>query len=432
MNRIEEMIRELCPEEVEYHSFGELCNYIRGITYNKSQEAKAATEDSWRVFRANNITLSSNTLNFDDVKLVSKNVKVKEIQLLRKGDILICAGSGSKEHVGKVAYISEDIDYTFGGFMAVIRCPEKLNSRFLFHLLTSRMFSDYLCSALNSTTINNLSAGIIKDFLIPVPPLAIQNEIVNILDKFTELEAELEAELESELDARRVQYEYYRNKLLTFNGITPPLEGEVKWLTMNEIGTLVRGSGLQKKDFVEHGIGCIHYGQIYTYYGTFAKSTKSFVLPLMADKLTKVEQGDLIIACTSENVDDICKTVAWLGDSTIVTGGHAIVFKHRQNAKYLAYYFQTKMFFDQKRKYARGTKVMDITVKDLEKIVIPIPPIEEQQRIVAILDKFETLVNDISEGLPAEIAARRQQYEYYRDKLLTFKRKEDGKIQPCS
>lgn len=95
------MIRELCPDGVEYCKFGETCKYIRGITYNKSQEAKSVTDDAWRVLRANNITLSSNTLNFDDVKLVSKSVKVKEAQLLRKGDILICAGSGSKEHVGK-------------------------------------------------------------------------------------------------------------------------------------------------------------------------------------------------------------------------------------------------------------------------------------------------------------------------------------------
>ena len=210
----------------------------------------------------------------------------------------------------------------------------------------------------------------------------------------------------------------------------PPLKNEVKWLAMNEIGTFTRGNGLQKKDFVERGVGCIHYGQIYTYYGTFAKSAKSFVPPLLANKLTKVESGDLIIACTSENVEDICKAVAWLGDDTIVTGGHAIVFKHGQNAKYLAYYFQTDMFSDQKRRYVRGTKVMDITANDLGKIIIPIPPMKEQQRIVAILDKFETLVNDISEGLPVEIAARRQQYEYYRDKLLTFKRKEDAKIQP--
>ena len=182
----------------------------------------------------------------------------------------------------------------------------------------------------------------------------------------------------------------------------------------------IRGNGLQKKDFTEQGVGCIHYGQIYTLYGTFTESTKSFVSPELAERLVKVEKGDIVIACTSENIEDVCKSVAWLGDNTIVTGGHATVFKHKQNSKYIAYYFQTQMFAEQKRKYARGTKVIDIKASDIGKIMIPIPPMAEQQRIVDILDKFETLVNDISEGLPAEIVARRQQYEYYRDKLLTF------------
>ncbi len=183
---------------------------------------------------------------------------------------------------------------------------------------------------------------------------------------------------------------------------------------------MVRGSGLQKKDFVESGVGCIHYGQIYTYYGTFADKTKSFVSKELANKLKEVEKGDLVIATTSENVQDVCKAVAWLGEQEIVAGGDLAIFKHNENPKYLAYYFQTPSFADQKRKYAKGTKVIRVYAKDLAKIKIPIPPLAEQKRIVSILDKFEALVNDISIGLPAELAARRKQYEYYRGRLLTF------------
>ena len=184
---------------------------------------------------------------------------------------------------------------------------------------------------------------------------------------------------------------------------------------------MVRGNGLQKKDFTESGIGCIHYGQIYTCYGTFTGKTKSYVSEELARTLKKVNKGDLIITNTSENEDDVCKTVAWLGDEEIVTGGHATIFKHNENPKYLAYYTQTPMFTAEKRKYATGTKVIDVSANNLGKIKIPIPPLEEQNRIVGILDKFDALVNDISAGLPAEIKARRQQYEYYRNKLLTFK-----------
>ncbi|MDR2907624.1 MAG: restriction endonuclease subunit S [Bacteroidales bacterium] len=191
---------------------------------------------------------------------------------------------------------------------------------------------------------------------------------------------------------------------------------------MSEIGELIRGNGLQKKDFTESGIGCIHYGQIYTYYGTFADKTKSFVSEEAARKFKKAQKGDLIIATTSENVEDVCKTVAWLGDGEICISGETYIFKHNENPKYLAYYLQTPMFFDYKKQNATGTKVIRIHGDKLGKFRIPIPPLEEQNRIVAILDKFEALVASTSsatEGLPAEIKMRRQQYEYYRNKLLT-------------
>ena len=276
---------------------------------------------------------------------------------------------------------------------------------------------------------------VVSPLLIPIPPLEVQEEIVRILDRFSDYAAELQAELQ----ARKEQYEYYRNLLLTFNpaGCAGEADDEqegsvttrgghsypIQWKTMGEVGTFIRGNGLQKKDFTESGVGCIHYGQIYTYYGTFTTETKSFVSPEMASKLLIVNPGNLVIACTSENVEDVGKAVAWLGNNDIVTGGHSVVFRHNINPKYVAYFFQTQTFFAQKKRYAYGAKVIDIKTEDLAKIVIPIPPLELQEKIVAVLDRFETLVNDLSEGLPAEIAAVKEQYEYYRNRLLTFKEK---------
>ena len=200
----------------------------------------------------------------------------------------------------------------------------------------------------------------------------------------------------------------------------------VEYKKLGEVGTFVRGNGLQKKDFTETGVGCIHYGQIYTYYGLYATHTKSFVNDSLAQKLTKVKKGDVIIACTSENIEDVCKSVAWLGDEDIVTGGHACVFSHNENPKYIAYLFQTETFFQQKKKYARGAKVIDIKVSDLSKIEIPIPPLPVQEEIVRILDHFTNLAAELQAKLEAELQARKEQYEYYRNKLLTFDKIGEG------
>lgn len=203
----------------------------------------------------------------------------------------------------------------------------------------------------------------------------------------------------------------------------------VKYKAMSEFGTMIRGSGLQKKDFTEQGVGCIHYGQIYTYYGTYTSETKSFVSGELAQKLKKVNKGDLVIAVTSENVEDVCKCVAWLGEDEIVTGGHSAIFKHNQNPKYLSYYFQTDEFFKQKKKIANGTKVIEVSPNKLQNIKIPLPPLEIQHEIVRILDNFTELTAELTEKLTTELTARKKQYEYYRDEL--FGRNYEEMIKRC-
>lgn len=187
----------------------------------------------------------------------------------------------------------------------------------------------------------------------------------------------------------------------------------VEYVPLSSIGTIKRGNGLQKKDFVKTGIGCIHYGQIYTKFGLFIDKTLTYVDKDLADHLLHIEKGDLVIACTSENVEDVCKAVAWLGDDSIVTGGHSCVLHHNQNPKYIAYFFQTESFQRQKRKYAYGTKVIDIKPDSIAKIEIPVPPLPVQEEIVRILDNFTEL--------QAELQKRKQQYNYYLDNLLNFK-----------
>ena len=275
----------------------------------------------------------------------------------------------------------------------------------------------------------SLTQKILNKIKIPIPPLETQQKIVKILDKFTELEAMLETALEAELALRKRQYQYYRDFILDFDnqiggGIADGYKGRLKdvvWKTLGEVGTLIRGNGLQKKDFTEDGIPAIHYGQIYTHYGTFASKTKSFVSARLAEKLKKAQYGDVLIAGTSENIQDVMTPVGWLGGE-IVFSGDMFAFRPNTeiNTKYLTYMLQTTMFQKYKEKYAQGTKVIRVKGENFLKFEIPIPPLPEQEKIAAILDKFDTLTHSISEGLPHEIALRRKQYEYYREQLLAF------------
>ena len=190
---------------------------------------------------------------------------------------------------------------------------------------------------------------------------------------------------------------------------------------MDTIGQFIRGSGIQKSDFTDSGVGCIHYGQIHTHYGIHAKNTLSFVSSALAARSRKAQPGDLVIATTSEDDEAVAKAVAWIGTKEVAVSSDALIFRHAENPKYLSYLFQSTLFHNQKKPYITGTKVRRVSSQSLGKIQVPLPSLEEQARIVAILDKFDALVNDLSSGIPAEIAARRQQYAHYRDHLLSFK-----------
>ena len=204
------------------------------------------------------------------------------------------------------------------------------------------------------------------------------------------------------------------------------LDGEkVEWKTLGEVGTFVRGTSFQKKDFEEKGVGCIHYGEIYTRYSLFAEKTISYLNEEIANKARKAGYGDLIIATTSENDDDVCKSVAWLGSENIVVSNDACYYHHTLNPKYVAYFFRTDEFQRQKRTYITGTKVKRVNANDLAKITIPIPPLRVQSRIVEILDKFTQLEAE----LEAELEARNKQYDFYRNRLLDFALRDDLKGQ---
>ena len=190
----------------------------------------------------------------------------------------------------------------------------------------------------------------------------------------------------------------------------------VEYKKLGDIATISRGGNFQKKDFLTEGVPCIHYGQIYTKYGLFADKTFTFISEECAKKQKMAQPNDIVMAVTSENIEDVCKCLAWLGDEPVAVSGHSAIIHHNQNAKYLVYYFHSQMFFAQKRKLAHGTKVIEVTPDTLSNIVLPVPPIQVQNEIAKTLDYFTGLTAELT----AELTARGIQYSYYRNKLLTF------------
>ena len=407
--------RLLDGETVEWKTLGEVCEYIRGITYNKAAETNDS--DGWKVLRANNISLTTRTLNFNEVKRVKKTTKVSDKQKLYKGDILICAASGSKEHIGKTAYIESNTPYTFGGFMGVLRVKENtsISSRYLFHYLGSSIFTNYLSSALKSSTINNLNSGIISPFPIPLPPLRVQARIVEILDKFTQLETELEAELE----ARNKQYDFYRNRLLDFVH-RDDFDGKVKWKTLEEAFNTRNGYTPSKinDDFWKDGtIPWFRMDDIRAN-GRILYDSALHITP-QAVKRNGLFKANSIILATSATIGEHA-----LLQQDALTNQRFTNFEIKEELqelllpKFAFYYF---FIIDEWcKKHTIIGNFPSVDTQQLMEQPFPLPPLSEQRRIVEILDRFDTLTNSISEGLPREIALRRKQYEYYRDALLRF------------
>ena len=414
MSELTKLLTSYCPNGVEYKKIGEIGVLFGGLT-GKSKEDFKNGNAKFITYR-NIYSNPSLDLNIQDkVKILDDEKQ----HIVRYGDILFTGSSETPDECGmsSVVTVQTNEDLYLNSFCFGLRLHnlEEYNLHFLKHLLRSNDVRGQIKQTASGVTRYNISKKRFVNISIPVPPIEVQTKIAEILDRFAEYAAELQAELQ----ARHEQYEYYRNKLLTFNEIGGGIQGVI-WMKMSEIGTFIRGNGLQKKDFTESGIPCIHYGQIYTHYGTFATKTKSYVSSETAKKCKKAHCGDLVFATVSENIDDVCKCVAWLGNEEICISGDSLAFSHNQNPKYIAYYFQTYAFARYKRSRVTGTKVIRLHQSQLEQFEIPIPSLAEQARIVNILDKFERLVSDLVQGLPAEIAAVQEQYEYYRDKLLSF------------
>jgi len=340
----------------------------------------------------------------------------------RDGQTIVIAGSGA--YAGFVSWWEQPI---FVSDAFTVKPSDLLLARYCYHFLINMQQQLHECKS--GGGVPHVYPRDVAPIQIPIPcpdnpekSLAIQAEIVRILNTFTALTDELT----DELTDRKKQYNYYRDRLLSFE------KGEVEWKTLGEIGEFIRGKRFTKADYVDEGIQAIHYGEIYTHYGVSASHTLSQVRAEMAASLRYAIPGDVVMAGVGETVEDVGKAVAWIGSEKVAIHDDSYAFRHSINPKFVSYMMQTTTFINEKAKYVSSGKVKRLLINGIEKVRIPIPypndpkkSVAEQARIVAILDKFDTLTTSIREGLPREIALRQKQYEYYRDLLLTFPKSEE-------
>lgn len=374
MNKIEQMLQALCPNGVRYLSLGECIEIYTGIQFNKRDMSEVGT---YPVLNG-----GINPSGFSE--------KYNE----EKDTITISQGGASAGYVNWM-----DCKFWAGAHCFVVK-PDNdiLNNRYLYFLLKNS--EQVLMQAKHGAGIPGLNRDKVKNLIMPIPPLPIQEEIVRILDHFTELTASLQASLQ----ARQEQYEYYRNKLLTFTKIGGGTQS-VTWMKMSEICNLQRGKVYSKEYLRDNqGIYPVYSSQTINNGELGRISTYDFDGTYLTWTTDGAYAGTIFKRKGKFSITNVCGIISMKSD--LVT------------MDFLYYWLSLKA----KEYVYSGMGNPKLMSNQVEKILVPIPVLSEQQRIVGILDKFETLVNDLSQGLPAEIAAVQEQYEYYRNKLLTFNR----------
>lgn len=395
MKNLETLIQELCPNGVEFVKLGDVLDYEQPTKY--IVKCKDYQNEGMPVLTAGQTFILGYTDETNEIFEASK-----------ENPVIIFDDFTTSFHW---------VDFNFKVKSSAMKMLRVLSEREV-----SFRFVYYAMKCIKYQTLEHSRQWISKYSQIEIllPPIEVQTEIVRILDKFTSLEAELEAELKAELDCRKRQYEYYRDKLLSFENVGGQ---EVEWKKMSEVGTFIRGKRFVRTDIVEEGIPCIHYGDIYTYYGLAATKAKTYLKPEKAEKMKFASKNDVVIVGAGENNMDIGVGVAWLSDEKVAIHDACYIFKSKMNPRFVSHYLRGSNYHLQIKKYVCEGKICSISSKSIGRSLIPVPSLQEQERIATILDRFESLTTALQSGLPAEIAARRQQYEHYRDKLLTFKRK---------
>lgn len=418
MSKLEKLIQQYCPDGVEWKTLYSITKQFSGMT---GVSNKWAEEGNCVFIDYNNVY---NHTSVDTTALKKATVKSLKQNTLKKGDILFTSASETPDECALSSVIEKDLpdgvfldDHLFG-LRLLDEYSSVISPSYLKYAFRSEQFRFQIRKVVRGATRHYVSKVDFMKIEIPVPPLPVQEEIVRILDAFTELQAELQAELQK----RKQQYSYYRDNLLT--NFTP--EQAPKEYTLGEVTVDIYSGATPSKEKREYWVngtipwmssGEVNLGQVYEVEGRITQ--------LGYDKCSTkmVPEGSVVIALAGQGKTR--GTVAILRTSVCTNQSLAALVPQKEivSGEYLYYYLKTQYAKLREVSAGDGTRG-GLNLKMLRAYKVVIPSHKAQDQIVAILDRFDTLTNDLTSGLPAEMEKRRQQYEFYRDKLLTFKRKE--------
>ncbi len=402
MSKLEELIQKYCPDGVEYHKIKEVYKRIKGTPITAGKMKEIATPDgSVRIFAGGKTVIDANEEDIPNANIT------------RVPAVLV-------QSRGVIDAVYYDKPFTFKNEMWAYTTSNQKSVKYLYYVLKNniQVFRD---AASGMGSLPQISLGVTEDFEIPIPPLPVQEEIVRVLDTFTELQAELQAELQKRLQ----QYNYYRDNLLSFDGRT-----DIEW---KKLGDCIKSlnTGLNPRQFFK-----LNTDDATNYYVTIREMQHNTVVfnegtdrmndaaLRLCNNRSNLEKGDILFSGTG-TIGEVAALEETPQNWNIKEGVYAIKPTHNIiNHRFLMYLLQSSGIRQAYLKKAAGGTVKSVPMGEMRNLRIPLPSLEEQEKIVSILDRFNTLTNDLTTGLPAEIEKRRQQYEFYRDKLLTFKRKE--------
>lgn len=341
----------------EYSCISEITQIVLGGTPNSKEPSYWDGDIRW--ITPAEMTDQSYYI-FDTVRhITDEGRKAANLTVLPEGTVLF----STRAPIGKVAIVGKEMCCN-QGFKNFI-CSEKLNNVFLYYTL--KLKKDYLCSLGTGTTFKELSKRTVESLKIAVPPIELQNQFETIYNQ-----------------ADKSGFDGFKSQFIEMFG-----GGNWPQKTSGEVGSFTRGGGFQKSDFVEHGIPCIHYGQIHTKFGPFITSHITEISSDLESKTKFASKGDLVIAITSEDTEGSCKSTAWLGDYSVAVGGHAAIYKHSMNPLYMSFFFKSTLFNHAKIEYVHGTKVFEIKPDDIAKILVPCPPMNLQNQFSAIAEQAD-------------------------------------------